>query len=65
MSNQVQFRKDLKRARHVYGYVLITKNDGVYVQLNKSDLKYYANKDWGTDEINYTFADDTKDIYIN
>ena len=65
MSNQVQFRKDLKRARHVYGYVVITEHDGVYLQLNKADVKYYANKDWGTAEIRYRFADDTEDVYIN
>jgi hypothetical protein len=49
----------------VYGYVVITEHDGVYLQLNKSDVKYYANKDWGTAEIKYRFADDTKDVYIN
>ena len=65
MSNQVQFRKDLKRARYVYGYVVITEHDGVYLQLNKSDVKYYANKDWGTAEIKYRFAEDTEDVYIN
>jgi hypothetical protein len=60
MSNYKQFIKDLKQAKYVYGYVVLTKDDGQYLQLTKVDVRTFVRED---DEIQYQVLNDC--VYIN
>jgi hypothetical protein len=60
MSNYNQFIKDLKQADYVYGYVVLTKHDGQYLQLTKTDVRKFVREE---DEIQYHVLDNS--VYIN
>jgi hypothetical protein len=60
MSNYKQFISDLKKAKYVYGYVVLTKDDGQYLQLTKVDVRTFVREH---DEIQYAVFDNA--IYIN
>lgn len=60
MSNYKQFSKDLNKAKYVYGYVVITKDDGHYLQLTKVDVRAFTREG---DEIQYAVFNDA--LYIN
>jgi hypothetical protein len=60
MSNYKQFIQDLKQADYVYGYVVLTKDDGQYLQLTKTDVRKFVREE---DEIQYAVFNDA--LYIN
>ena len=60
MSNFNQFLKDLEQAKHVYGYVLLTKDDGQYLKLTKSDVRTFVREG---DDVQYTVSDYS--VFIN
>ena len=54
------FVKDLKQAKYVYGYVVLTKDDGQYLQLTKVDVRTFVREG---DEIQYAVFNNA--LYIN
>jgi hypothetical protein len=60
MSNYKQFIKDLKQAKYVYGYVVLTKDDGQYLQLTKVDVRTFTREG---DEVQYSVHNNA--LYIN
>lgn len=63
MNTLKQFRKDIKKAKHVFVSVWITKEDSHYFQAVKSDLLYEM-ENWDEDTM-IQYENRNSDIYIN
>ena len=55
-------REKIKKARYVFGWVMISEEDGAYVQVTKSNLLLVLDKH-GYDD--HKFSPRDGDLYIN
>ena len=60
-----EFKRALRKAKAVFGWINITKHDGVYLQVTKGSCAAYAAElEAGHVEIKATLRED-QDLYIN
>jgi hypothetical protein len=64
MANLAQFKKDIRKAKAVYGAVMLTYTDPTYIQLVKADVLAQVSSWESFTEMNYRVESDGS-LYIN